>query len=373
MHVFYKNLNSLRFIAAVLVIIHHVEQNKGFNGLPNSFTQPVVTLFGKLGVDIFFVLSGFLITSLLVIEQERYQRIAIGRFFMRRILRIWPLYFLIAILGLFVWPHVPAMHISQMTDPREHFVPNILLIFFFMPNVQLLFYQSIAYQAQAWSIGVEEQFYLVWPFLMNFARNKARLKKWVIGLLIAYLLIKLALYFVPVILNAHYKLQDYAEYLAFVFQIDCMMIGALFGLLNFEDKAKKLLTGKAVQIAAYLLTIGCLAMGWEFAYFYWEVYGFLFGIIIINLVNTDTSIISLDFKWMDYLGKISYGMYMFHVIIINVIIRFFTHNSLLIYPLTFALTIVISVLSYEFFEKPFLQWKSGFAKVQSGGNVKEGM
>ena len=69
MQVFYKNLNSLRFIAAAMVIVHHVEQNKWFNGLPHHFENPIIVLFGKLGVNIFFVLSGFLITSLLVIEK----------------------------------------------------------------------------------------------------------------------------------------------------------------------------------------------------------------------------------------------------------------------------------------------------------------
>jgi peptidoglycan/LPS O-acetylase OafA/YrhL len=373
MTVFYKNLNSVRCIAAGLVIVHHIEQNKQFNGLPNYFDNSVIVLFGKLGVDIFFVLSGFLITSLLVIEKEKYQHISIGKFYMRRILRIWPLYFLIAILALFVWPHVPALHIKQMVDPHLHFIPNILLIFFFLPNLQLLLYQSIAYEVQAWSIGVEEQFYLFWPFVVNFTKNKAHFKKAVIGLLAAYLLIKIGWVVTPLVLHRFHRLDNFAHYLAYVFQIDCMMIGALFGLLNMEEPAKKILTSKAVQIGAYLIALGFLAMGWQFGYFYWEVYGVLFGIMILNLVNTETSLINLDFKWMDYLGKISYSMYMIHVLLIIIVIRFVTHNSFLIYPLVFLLTIIVSVLSFEFFEKPFLRFKSGFAKIQSGRDEKVGM
>ncbi|MES2276876.1 MAG: acyltransferase [Bacteroidota bacterium] len=373
MKVFYKNLNSLRFIAASLVIIHHIEQYKGFNGLQHYFDNPIIILFGKLGVNIFFVLSGFLITSLLVIEQDRFQRISIGKFYIRRILRIWPLYFLIALLSFFVWPHVPALHIWQMPSPYDHFLPNILLVFLFLPNLQMLLFRAIPYEAQAWSIGVEEQFYLVWPFLMNFAKNKAKFKTLVIGLLAAYVFIKLAFYLIPLITHRFHKLDDLDFYLSDIFQIDCMMIGALFGLYNFEEKAKQLLTHKAVQIAAYALVIGFLAFGLMFGYFYWEIYGVLFGVIIINLVNTDTSIISLDFKWLDYLGKTSYSMYMWHVLMINVVIRFFTHNSLIIYPLVFVFTIVISILSFELFEKRFLRFKSGFAKVQSGSDTKVGM
>lgn len=373
MKVFYKNLNSLRFIAASLVVIHHTEQYKGFNGLYNYFDRSTVILFGKLGVDIFFVLSGFLITSLLVIEKERYQTVSIRKFYIRRILRIWPLYFLIAILALFVWPHVPALHIKQLRDPYLHFVPNVLLILFFLPNLQMLLYRAIAYQAQAWSIGVEEQFYLVWPFLVNLTKNKDQFKRVVIWLLALYVFIKLSFYLIPLITHRYHKLDDLDFYLSDIFQIDCMMIGALFGLFNFEERMKKLLTGKFIQISAYVLAIGFLSFGLTFGYFYWEIYGVLFGIIIINLVNTSTSVVNLDFKWLDYLGKTSYSMYMFHVLIINVVIRFFSHNSFIIYPLVFVFTIIIAIASYELFEKRFLRWKSGYAKVQSGSDPKVGM
>ncbi|QKJ30852.1 acyltransferase [Mucilaginibacter mali] len=373
MKVFFKNLNSLRFIAASLVIIHHTEQYKWFNGLHHYFNNPIIILFGKLGVDIFFVLSGFLITSLLVIEKERFGRIAIRKFYIRRILRIWPLYFLVAALAFLVWPHIPALHISQMPNPYDHLWENALLILFFLPNIQYLLFRAIPYQAQSWSIGVEEQFYLVWPFLMNWSKTRLQFKRIVIILLAAYVIIKLAFYFIPLITGRFKMLDDLDFYLSDIFQIDCMMIGSLFGLLNFENKARQLLTGTFVQVAAYLLAIGFLSFGLNFGYFYWEIYGVLFGIIIFNLVNTDTSIISLEFKWMDYLGKISYSMYMLHVLVVNIVIRFISHNSFIIYPLVFLFTIIISIASYELFEKRFLKYKSGFAKVQSGSDPKVGM
>lgn len=382
MKVFYKNLNSLRFIAASLVIIHHTEQYKWFNGLHNyfvpdshhhSFFNPIIYLFGKLGVNIFFVLSGFLITSLLVVEKDKYQRIDIGKFYMRRVLRIWPLYFLIAILSLFILPHVRALEIYQMTDPREHMAANVLLIALFLPNIQLLLYRAIAYEAQAWSIGVEEQFYLVWPVIMNFTKNTLQFKKVIIWLLAAYLLVKVVFYVIPLFAPHLYIFSDLDEYLSDVFQIDCMMLGALFALLNLDTRAKTIITKKYVQIAAYVLVFAFIGLGLTFDIFYWEVYGVLFGIIIMNLVNTETTILSLEIKWMDYLGKISYSMYMFHTLMINIVIRFITIKSIGIYPLSFLFTIIIGILSYEYFEKPFLKWKSGYAKVQSGSDPKVGM
>ena len=370
MKVFYKNLNSLRFIAASLVIIHHIEQYKGFDGLPNVFfpadDHPSIFLFGKLGVNIFFVLSGFLITSLLVIEKDRFQRISIGKFYMRRILRIWPLYFLIVILGFFVWPHVPAFNIPQMPSVYLHFWPSILLTILFLPNLQMLLFRSIAYEAQIWSVGVEEQFYLVWPFITNLTKNKEQFKKVIIWLLSIYVGIKVVFYLIPLITHRFMILDDLVFYLSYIFQVDCMMIGALFAMFNFDPRAKAIITKVPVQIAAYVLVITFAALGLKFAYFYWEIYGVLFGIIIFNLVNTETTILNLDFKWLDYLGRTSYGMYMLHPIFIMLILRFITTNSIWLYVLTYAFTLIASTISYEYFEKPFLRWKNGYAKVQSG-------
>lgn len=113
MTVFYKNLNSIRFIAASLVIVHHIEQLKFLNGLDNFSGKSIIFLFGKLGVNIFFVLSGFLITSLLLIEKEKFQKVDIGKFYMRRVLRIWPLYFLIVLTSVFVIPEITSLNIPQ--------------------------------------------------------------------------------------------------------------------------------------------------------------------------------------------------------------------------------------------------------------------
>ena len=111
--IYFQNLNGLRFFAALLVIIHHIEQMKNSLGLENNWNLPVVLVIGKLGVILFFVLSGFLITYLLL-EEERYtQTISIKDFYMRRILRIWPLYFLILLISFFVLTYVPFFYIGN--------------------------------------------------------------------------------------------------------------------------------------------------------------------------------------------------------------------------------------------------------------------
>ena len=102
--VYFPNLNSLRFIAALLVIVHHVEQIRMMFGMENSFENKTIELIGRMGVVLFFVLSGFLISYLLLAEKEFTGEINIKNFYIRRVLRIWPLYFFIIILALFIMP-----------------------------------------------------------------------------------------------------------------------------------------------------------------------------------------------------------------------------------------------------------------------------
>src|SRR5688572_27055191 len=105
--IYFPNLNGLRFIAAFLVIIHHIEQLKSFSNIDNYWgTVPFIDIIGKLGVVLFFVLSGFLITYLLLAEERSFKRISIVKFYIRRMLRIWPLYFLIILLAFAVLPGI---------------------------------------------------------------------------------------------------------------------------------------------------------------------------------------------------------------------------------------------------------------------------
>ena len=105
--VYFPNLNGVRFLAALVVIIHHVEMGKFWFGQPNIYDKSFVGgVFGQLGIIMFFVLSGFLITYLLLEEHRKTGTISIKDFYIRRMLRIWPVYYLIVILGFFVFPQI---------------------------------------------------------------------------------------------------------------------------------------------------------------------------------------------------------------------------------------------------------------------------
>ena len=162
--------------------------------------------------------------------------------------------------------------------------------------------------------------------------------------------------------------------------IDCMAIGGIFSLLcNYEWPVfrylKQLMFKKWAQYVVFIVTLLLLLKGLYFYFFNYEVYSVLFGIVICNLALNPDRIIDFEkFRFMNYLGKISYGLYMFHttiiVLLINVLMKFNCMSSYLLYPLSFTTTILIASISYRFFEKPFIQLKMRFSTVISGDNVK---
>src|SRR5712692_1492145 len=110
-HVHFPGLNGLRFFAALAVCASHVELLKQYLGYPSAYDRPAVYEVGRLSVTFFFVLSGYLITYLLLIEKQATGTISLRDFYVRRILRIWPLYYLLMGLSFFVVPRITAMRI----------------------------------------------------------------------------------------------------------------------------------------------------------------------------------------------------------------------------------------------------------------------
>ncbi|SRR6266568_2743644 len=172
--IFFPNLNGVRFIAALMVIIQHTEETKIKIGFPTSYREDGI--LGSLGVSLFFVLSGFLITYLLQSENQTSGTISLRDFYTRRVLRIWPLYYLIIILGFWVMPNfMPALGDEyNVRDLSEQSGAQLLFDLFFMPNVSIILFDPIRFVPQIWSIGVEEQFYLLWPLLMKYFNNSLK-------------------------------------------------------------------------------------------------------------------------------------------------------------------------------------------------------
>lgn len=373
--VYFPNLNGVRFIAAFSVLIHHIEQVKEVFKVPNFYDNHLIKNMGKLGVDLFFVLSGFLITYLLLHERGRFGHINTRNFYVRRILRIWPLYFLIVILAFFVFPAIPLFvpPNNEISFMAHNFYRRLSLFLLVLPNIGFILYNSPYLAAQTWSIGVEEQFYYLWPWIVkNFSWKRLLLT------ITVFCLGTFAVFFI------YYRWVGHTQYANNVpeivrfffsqFRIITLMTGGGCAMLVYYKKEKVLnvLFRKDLQLLVYGILILSLATGFHISGLNLEYYGLFFGYFILNLAANPHSVVNLEYSWISYLGKISYGIYIYQTAFIVASVHLIQWTlgenvspltfNLLVYPLSAFLTIGVSALSYRFFETPFLNLKHRFSK-----------
>ncbi|CAN5330779.1 hypothetical protein BH09BAC5_BH09BAC5_26080 [soil metagenome] len=379
--VFFPGLNGLRFLAASAVIITHIELLKAEMGLPNKWTEPLIFNLGGLGVYFFFVLSGFLITYLLLVEREKSGRISIRRFYLRRIFRIWPLYYLLVFLAFFVFPHISILHLDYFNKMLPvDFGIKLGLFIFILPNLALAMFPhaSVPLAGHSWSIGVEEQFYILWPWIIRKSKN---LMKTILIIGLVIVLIKVVVLLVYFKFPQIYFVQTLKEFVAMT-KMECMVIGAAGALLVYHKMNKwlnlifhpvtQIISIAVIPVLVYLFP-PVLQDGEHI------VFSFAFLAIIINVAVNPNSFLKLENNFFNFLGNISYGIYMYHFFIIVLVIRFapilgFQQNSNYLnfyyYVSSFLVTIIISALSYYLFERYFIRWKNKFAIVLSGSEAK---
>ncbi len=372
--VYFPNLNGLRFVAAVLVIVNHIEQQRLFHGRPSLSHLPAVQRIGDEGVTLFFVLSGFLITYLLLLEQEQMGQIAVGQFYKRRALRIWPLYYAVVLLALLVLPHVPLLRNSFFSADITQLPEKALLHALLLPNVALVLYGGIPFLSQAWSIGTEEQFYLLWPWVLRWAG--ARVLPVVGGV---FLLLLVAQRVVVVAFHAAQPAPGpvlaFAFNFLYFFRLDCLVIGAVPAILLFQRRTAVLrwLMAPAVQWLCLLAVLGLLGWGRVFP-LHEQVYAGLFAVLILNLAAATKPIISLEKGWLNYLGKLSYGLYMLHYVAVALVLVWLGPwldaqvgwlRWLLTLLASLGISALLAVVSYYGLERPFLRRKRRPARPQS--------
>jgi len=374
--VYLPGLNALRFFAAFLVIIAHVELLKGHVGYVDNIAIMERFNLGGLGVYFFFVLSGFLITFLLIHEKDKTGSINIKAFYIRRLLRIWPLYYLITFLAFFILPNIEFLHVTWLQQFfEENYSLNLLFFILMLPNLALAMFSAVPHAGHLWSIGVEEQFYLLWPVLFNKAKNLKKLLFLVLGFILGLkVLVIVLLKFGIVDLSENFIV--FKEFLA-MSKFECMAIGG-FGAYWVKMDVKSVLN-IIYHPVSFIMSLALLPF---MNYFCPESlqdaihlpYSVAFVIIILNISCNSKSIIKLENRIFNFLGKISYGIYMYHMIVVVFVIRlsmkFIDEGSILanlfIYGFSVLLTIFIAWLSYEYFEKRFLKLKDKYTIVKSG-------
>lgn len=311
---------------------------------------------GHTGVVLFFVISGFLITFLLLRENDSYKKISIKKFYIRRILRIWPLYYIVILISAFLFSYNPS-HLVWLWSLT--LLPNLG---YFSGNAWLV-------SPQIWSIGVEEQFYLIWPTLIKYI--KSRLFIILIILIVGYTILPHALLFVinrssmeksslPLLINRFFETAKF----------NCMAMGGMMAyLINKNYKIVDYIRKKPFSYIIILLPFILWFFNIEIYYFTDEVMSLIFCFLIANVTYRKYQF--FDNRIINYLGKISYGLYMYHFAIILLALKLihpiFCINlilaNFLLYFIVLIGTVLISSLSYHTIESYFLKQKKRFELI----------
>jgi len=358
--IYFPNLNGLRAIGAFIVVACHLSLLKLMWGFHVNTWSPIP---GKTGVALFFALSGFLISSLLFREQRTTGTIRLKAFYIRRILRIWPLYYIILLLGLFVFNQVPGLKIPVLSERMMHDLTwvNILSVIFIIPNFTHLF---IPYTDQRWSIVVEEMFYLVQPALVRTFRNKYFLILVFFGILFSSELVSMLLRGLR--LDKHVSANVIDAILRQLEYLGCIATGCIFAALykKREDWCKRYLFSRWVQVGILIPLVVLCYISFvkdDEAYFDLRIYSFLFGILVLNAAMNPATIFRLENPLLNFLGRISYGIYMYHMFCLGIaflIIRNLMPPGLsqdVVYViLGIVLTVGVSWLSFRYLESYFL-------------------
>jgi peptidoglycan/LPS O-acetylase OafA/YrhL len=371
-------LNSFRFIAALGVLIQHSEEILYHKGISFLHKFDGIKNIGGTCVTAFFVLSGFLITYLLIQEKEKYSQLNKHKFYNNRVLRIWPLYFFILILYKILLPQMPfdsqyllgsiAVFPTNLSPGFEvSLLLEWLLLLLILPQVLLALGKAF-FPLHLWSIGVEELFYTFWPIIISKTKRYQRV---FLCILIAYLIIYFPiLYFWIKSLEVPHQYSKYlqaASFFIYCQRISCMAIGALAAeiLISNRTKILKFVRNYIFLFLSVILLLSLLAKGIIFPIIINEVYSILFAIIILNLIAIPSKPllqkISLPFE---KLGEISFGIYMYHPFCIILTVELiswaniaqspgFTH--FIFYILIVTITFFVSWISFHYFEKPIMQ------------------
>ncbi len=352
-------LDGLRFFAFLLIFFHNADPV-----LSNSFLRKV-SEYGWIGVDLFFCLSAYLITRLLVIEYQSTNQINIKHFYIRRILRIWPLYYFYIFIGLIYAYLVP--------HTLEKVFLNLFSLLTFSYNFAyfFLFPIPIVIFIHLWSISYEIQYYTISPWIVNKLMKISTTAKW-------FVLISI-LFFSNVIraIFIYNKIVHPVIYFLPLTHLDSIITGIILGtgildkFISQTNGYKILIAGLALIFCVFQLPNNQI-IGWHLPITYFLSACGMLLIIMSTLVPTKSATNIFSSRIFVFLGRISYGLYIFHFLglslTVQIFIKYFKiaynnfdENFLSFISLAFLITLAFSFLSYRLIELPFLKLKNNFS------------
>jgi peptidoglycan/LPS O-acetylase OafA/YrhL len=362
----FPNLNGLRFVGAFMVFVFHVfslgrEHWGNFKDSTFFSILAKITSKGHLGVSLFFVLSGFLITYLMLNELQKKGKIKLSNFIARRILRVWPLYFVVVIFGFVVFPPLPY---GKLT---EHELINFT---FFLSNLDEIWFgmhDSLNFLTATWSVSVEEQFYLSWALLIGIFRFSKKQQFWIFFISIVLISIVFRTIFIQ---------NERILYYHTLSVISDFAIGGILALLAFDNKIQVFLERISKFRIFLIYCIGIVLLFLESKIFIHYLFVFqrivfasFFAFVIAEQVYAKNSLFKLDqIPGLKKSGELTYGFYLFHCVVIYYIQAIFVGNKWTVSSfnfssyaiLCFSITYISSWISFRYFESPILKLKNHF-------------
>jgi len=367
-------LDGVRGLAVLMVLVFHfVGQMLATNALEHVIVS--VTKYGLLGVDLFFVLSGFLITGLLY--EARGRPNYLRNFYLRRVLRIFPLYYGVLAVVFFVAPLIPILRGATL----DYLLERQAWAWAYAVNVFLALHEewSFSYLNHFWSLCVEEHFYLVWPFVVLLLARRPR------ALIITCLAVSLGAMLARVI-GIAIGLNWWVTVVLTPFKLDGLALGAFLAVLVRQPGGIDWMTRWIAPVAAAAIGLLVVSFVWttlisrthleligaiRASFFQVLLACFLIGALVAPKRHFISRLFSS--RPLVFFGTYSYGLYVYHHFISYYLVSNRTEVDLGHYlgshGLAVALqaiagigcSVALAYLSYEFFEKRFLNLKRRFA------------
>jgi len=337
-------LDGIRAFAVLVVMAHH--------GYVSFFRG------GGIGVDIFFVLSGFLITGLLLEEREKTSSISFRKFYLRRALRLLP-----ALVILLLFVEIYAIVILR--GPRLWEIQKaILAVLFYVANwVSIAHPGSLGPLSHTWSLSIEEQFYLLWPPLL-FVLLRCRLRMTRIVTVVSLLIVAIAVHraFVWTGPASAWRIYNGLDTRIDELLAGCALASAFSaGWLQF-DWLRVIVRYSYLPAITFILYLIARPLSPQIMYKYgWPIVELCLAVILYRLMGWENTHVHklLESPSLVWIGRLSYGLYLWHFPIFEKVGGWECLKVLKI-SVAFALTFLVATLSFYFVEKPFLRLKSQF-------------
>ena len=332
----FGSLDGLRCLSIICVIWHHTAP---------SWTAPQLAHFGAQGVTLFFAISGFLITTLLLRERTRNGSIDLKAFYLRRSLRIFPLYY--GVLLIYV---VLVATVERHTSAGKEFFGNLPYFGTYTSNLFVPLQGRVIFYF-AWSLATEEQFYLLWPSLLCATRTGWRAFI-LLGLICIFCIAdeifqtrRLSAVPIPILAGAMLAIGLHSQFGFAIFR----------SVLGFSGASVAMFV--LIAVALFWIPVPAFLLHLLFVAFV--------GSCVIHENHSLSRILTL--RPVVYVGSISYGMYMLHMLCKHFSMKLLhalgqPTNGLEIFALTLLIAVLVAGVSFRYYEEPFLKLKTAFER-----------